>query len=100
MATIENRSRYTVSVKNRTDLYLEFPFTQLKQAKQYAIGQSRHRDPRAANHCDGRRQAPSAREMPRPLLGRLFQDDAMPYLESMGDYWGESCAHRYQNHIR
>lgn len=38
MATIENRSRYTVSVKNRADLYREFPFTQLKQAKQYAIG--------------------------------------------------------------
>lgn len=36
MATIENRSRYTVSVKNRSDLYREFPFTQLKQAKQYA----------------------------------------------------------------
>jgi len=36
MATIENRSRYTVSVKNRNDLYREFPFTQLKQAKQYA----------------------------------------------------------------
>jgi integrase len=37
MATIENRSRYTVSVKNRDDLYREFPFTQLTQAKQYAI---------------------------------------------------------------
>ncbi|MBD8722154.1 site-specific integrase [Oxalobacteraceae sp. CFBP 13708] len=37
MATIENRSRYIVSVKNRSDLYREFPFTQLKQAKQYAI---------------------------------------------------------------
>lgn len=36
MATIANRSRYTVSVKNRSDLYREFPFTQLKQAKQYA----------------------------------------------------------------
>lgn len=35
MATIENRSRYTVSIKNRDDLYREFPFTQLKQAKQY-----------------------------------------------------------------
>jgi integrase len=35
MATIENRSRYTVSVKNRIELYREFPFTQLKQAKQY-----------------------------------------------------------------
>jgi len=37
MATIENRSRYTVSVKNRHDLYREFPFTQLQQAKQYAL---------------------------------------------------------------
>ena len=37
MATIENRSRYTVSVKNRADLYREFPFTKLKQAKQYVI---------------------------------------------------------------
>ena len=37
MATIENRSRYTVSVKNRDDLHREFPFTQLAQAKQYAI---------------------------------------------------------------
>lgn len=37
MATIENRSRYTVSVKNRDDLYCEFPFTQLLKAKQYAI---------------------------------------------------------------
>lgn len=37
MATIENRSRYTVSVKNRDDLYREFPFTQLAQAKQYAV---------------------------------------------------------------
>lgn len=31
MATIENRRRYTVSFKNRSDLYREFPFTQLKQ---------------------------------------------------------------------
>lgn len=36
MATIENRSRYTISVKNREDLYREFPFTQLAKAKQYA----------------------------------------------------------------
>lgn len=35
MATIENRSRYTVSIKNRDDLYREFPFTQLTQAKKY-----------------------------------------------------------------
>lgn len=41
MATIENRSRYTVSVKNRNDLYREFPFTQLKQAKQYALDLSK-----------------------------------------------------------
>jgi integrase len=37
MATIENRSRYTISVKHRDDLYREFPFTELAQAKQYAI---------------------------------------------------------------
>jgi len=37
MATIENRSRYIVSVKNRDDLYREFPFNKLEQAKQYAI---------------------------------------------------------------
>jgi len=37
LATIENRSRYTVSIKNRDDLHREFPFTQLAQAKQYAI---------------------------------------------------------------
>jgi len=36
MATIVNRSRYTVSVKNHDNLYREFPFTQLEQAKRYA----------------------------------------------------------------
>jgi integrase len=36
MATIENRSRYVVSVKNREDLYREFPFTNLSEAKLYA----------------------------------------------------------------
>jgi hypothetical protein len=35
IATIENRSRVTVFVKNRAELYREFPFTHLKQAKQY-----------------------------------------------------------------
>ena len=36
MATIDNRSRYTVSVKSRKDLYRGFPFSSLKDAKQYA----------------------------------------------------------------
>jgi hypothetical protein len=42
MATIENRSRYTVSVKNRADLHREFPFTKLKQAKQYVADLGEH----------------------------------------------------------
>lgn len=37
MATIENRSRYIVSVKNRDDLCREFPFSKLPEAKQYAV---------------------------------------------------------------
>ena len=37
MATIENRSRYIVSVKNRDDLCREFPFSKLLEAKQYAV---------------------------------------------------------------
>ena len=35
MATVENRSRYCVTVKNRDDLTRRFPFTQLAKAEAY-----------------------------------------------------------------
>lgn len=36
MATIENRSRYTVTVKNREDLFKEFSFRNIEEARVYA----------------------------------------------------------------
>ncbi len=36
MATFQNRSRYTVTIKNRTDMFREFSFDQLEAATAYA----------------------------------------------------------------
>jgi hypothetical protein len=37
MATISNRSRYFVSVANNTDLYREFPYSELAAANAYLV---------------------------------------------------------------
>lgn len=74
MVTIENRSPYTVSANNRDDLHREFPFTQLAQAKQYAIElgkynykpyQCRRKKPKASLNASAPRNDP--RDAPPPF---------------------------------
>ena len=69
MATLENHSSYTASIKHRDDLHRECPFTSVAQAKQYAIELGKHN----YTSCQCRRRNPkhhSMRQPPGTIPGR------------------------------
>lgn len=66
MATIENRSKYQVTVKNRPDLTLKFPFNRLADVKAHT----------AAVRAQGLKSASSKGE-PRQEGGRGAQPRAL-----------------------